>query len=304
MNEKKKHPAGYLLALGATAIWSGNFIIARGFSGTVPPVSLAFLRWSVALLVLLPFALKAFIAQFHLVWKHRLYLTAAGFLGVTLFNTLVYIAGSTTSAMNLSLISITFPVIIVVLSRILFGERISLMRMGGIVLVLVGVVYLITRGKLSVLLELSFSIGDLWMLLAATAFAVYSILLKKKPPEMDIMVFQLGTFSAGLILLTPFYLWETAVVPPVSFGFSLIMVLFYVGVFASLTAFLFWNKAVSMIGPTEAGLVYYTLPLFSGILSILLLGESVSIVHLVSSVLIIGGILMANGLLFRRGSGL
>jgi drug/metabolite transporter (DMT)-like permease len=302
MNDKKKSPAGYLLALGATAIWSGNFIIARGFSGTVPPVSLAFWRWSVALLVLLPFTIKAFIGQFQLVWKHKIYLAAAGFLGVSLFNTLVYIAGSTTTAMNLSLISITFPVIIVVLSRILFGDKIPLMRLGGIILVLIGVVYLITRGELSVLMRLSFSIGDVWMLVAALAFAVYSILLRKKPAEMDILVFQLSTFIIGLLLLAPFYLWETSIVPPVVFDVSLMLVLLYVGVFASLTAFLFWNKAVSMIGPSEAGLVYYTLPLFSGILSLFFLGESIGIVHLVSSVLIIGGILMANGLLFRRGN--
>lgn len=298
----KRTPAGYLYALGATAIWSGNFIIARGFSTRVPPVSLAFWRWFTAVAVLAPFALPALVRHFPLVRRNLPYLAAVGFLGVTVFNTLVYIASHTTTAMNMSLISITFPVIIIVLSRFLYGERISPARAGGMVMVLCGVVLLVTRGDISILLRLSFSTGDIWMMLASTAFALYSILLRHKPADMEHRVLQLSSFVIGLLLLLPAYLLERASVPAPAADLPFIMAVLYAGVCASLIAYQLWNRAVGTIGPSEAGLVYYTLPLFSGVLSLLFLGEAVTPVHLVSSLLIIGGIVAANHVRTARGS--
>jgi len=109
---------GCFFALGATAIWSGNFIIARGLNESIPPISLAFWRWVVAVVVFLPFALKPLIVEWDIIKENILYLSITSLLGITIFNTLIYFAGHTTTAINLSLISITFPVFIVILSRI------------------------------------------------------------------------------------------------------------------------------------------------------------------------------------------
>jgi len=116
---------GYLFALAATIIWSGNFIIARGLSDRIPPVSLAFWRWVVAVIVFLPFALRSLISEWEKLKKNILYLSVVSILGITIFNTLIYFAGQTTTAINLSLISITFPVFIVIISRIFLYESIT-----------------------------------------------------------------------------------------------------------------------------------------------------------------------------------
>jgi drug/metabolite transporter (DMT)-like permease len=285
---------GYLCAISATAIWSGNFIIARGLNESIPPISLAFWRWTVAVIVFLPFALKPLIAELDTLRKNIPYLSITSLLGITIFNTLIYIAGHTTTAINLSLISITFPVFIVILSRIFFHELITVNKGIGIILVAAGVVLLVTKGNVSKLSNISFAIGDVWMLVAAITFAIYSILLKRKPKQLSIWAFQLSTFILGLIFLCPFFIWEYATIPPVEFDTTTIVSILYVGIFASLSAFVLWNKAIMMVGPSKAGMIYYTLPLFSGFLAYLFLKEDISIIHFCSVLLIVSGIFTAN----------
>jgi len=286
--------SGYFFALGATAIWSGNFIIARGLTDSIPPISLAFWRWIVAVAVFLPFALKPLIAERSTLKKHLPYLLITSLLGITIFNTLIYFAGHTTTAINLSLISITFPIFIIIFSRIIYRELITFRKGFGIILVATGVILLITKGNIAKLLNISFAIGDLWMLLAAITFAVYSILLKRKPEKLSIWALQLSTFIIGLILLTPFFLWEHMTGPSTQFHTKTIISILYVGIFASLSAFVLWNKAIINVGPSKAGMIYYTLPLFSGISAHFFLNESISATHFYSALFIVTGIFTAN----------
>lgn len=285
---------GYLFAIGATALWSGNFIIARGLNESIPPISLAFWRWVVAVIVFLSFALKPLIAQRYILKEHICYLAITALLGITTFNTLIYLAGHTTTALNLSLISITFPVFIIILSRLLFGEQITINKGIGIILVATGVVLLVTRGNVASLANITFAIGDVWMLIAAIIFAIYSILIRHKPAGLSIWSFLLSTFILGLVFLFPFFIWEYTTSPPVEFDTKTVGSILYVGIFASLSAFVLWNKAIMVIGPTKAGMIYYTLPLFSGALAYLILKEDISMVHLYSALLIVSGILTAN----------
>ena len=285
---------GYFFAIGATAIWSGNFIIARGLTDSIPPISLAFWRWIVAVAVFLPFALKSLIAERNTLRKHIPYLLITSLLGITIFNTLIYFAGHTTTAINLSLISITFPIFIVIFSRIIYRELITFRKGFGIILVATGVILLITKGNIAQLLNISFAIGDLWMLLAAITFAIYSILLKRKPEKLSIWALQLSTFIIGLIFLFPFFLWENMTGPSTQFHTKTIISILYVGIFASLSAFILWNKAIIKVGPSKAGMIYYTLPLFSGISAHFFLNESISATHFYSALFIITGIITAN----------
>lgn len=297
MNEQRQKQSlknGYLFALAATAIWSGNFIVARGLSESIPPVSLAFLRWSVATVAILPLSLKSIIAEWKTLKQHLPFLTVVSLLGVTIFNTLIYIAGHSTTAFNLSLISITAPIFIIILSRIFFREKITVKKGIGVIVVAAGVVLLLTQGNLGSLLNISFSIGDFWVLVSTTIFSIYSILLLYKPEGLSIWAFQGSTFILGTLFLSPFYIWERGNHPPVILETSAIFAILYVGLFASLTAFVLWNKALSTIGASKAGLIYYTLPLFSGLLAYLILGESISQYHFYSAVLIVAGILISN----------
>ena len=286
--------AGYLLAIGATIIWSGNYIIARGLSESIPPISLAFWRWFVAVVVLFPFGIRSLISQWPVIKDNLGYLASTALIGVTVFNTLIYVAGHTTTAINLSLIAITSPIFILILSQIVYGEMITLKKTAGMVITITGLLLLISNGSLSTLLHIRFVPGDLLMLLASFTFAVYSILVKRKPVQLSMNAFLLSTFIFGLISLLPFYIWERAIYGVGDFNHTAILSILYVGIFASLAAFFMWNKAILSIGPAKTAVVYYTLPIYSGITAALFLNENISIVHIFSMLLIVSGIIIAN----------
>jgi len=292
--QKSRRMSGYLFALGSTAIWAGNFAIARALNQSITPITLAFLRWTVAAVAILPFALKHLVAEKALVRKHFPYILITAALGITLFNTLIYFAGRSTTSVNMSLISITFPIFIILLSRIIYGEKITLNKVVGIVLVIAGILILITKGRLASLLSISFAPGDALMLLAALTFAVYSILLRRRPKAMSLWTLQASTFIVGVILLFPFFLWDRSTAPAVQVNTGLILAILYIGVLASLTAFVIWNKAIERVGASRAAMVYYSMPLISGILAFFVLGERIGLVHLYSLLLIVPGILVAN----------
>ncbi len=155
-------------------------------------------------------------------------------------------------------------------------------------------IVLITKGKIAALLTIYFNIGDVWMLIASIIFAVYSLFLRNKPKEISVMSLQLATFILGLVFLLPFFLWEQSTVNELYLNQTTIPAILYVGIFASLCAFVLWNKSIIILGPSKAGMVYYVLPLFSGFLGYLFLNESVSAVHLYSMILILSGIIITN----------
>jgi len=283
-----------MFAALATMIWSGNFLIARGLNDKIPPVSMAFWRWAVATAVLLPFVIQAMYAQRNLLFKHIGYLVVTSLLGVSVFNTLIYLAGQTTSALNLSLISITFPVFTILLSRIFLKEPITRSRIWGVVIIIVGVILLISKGNLNSFLNMSFAIGDLWMLLASLIFAVYSLLVKARPIEIKPKSFLGSTFLLGLTFLMPVYLISISNSEAIVYDSVSVYSILYIGIFASIVAYFLWNRSVDLLGPSKASMIYYSIPLFSGLLAYLFLNEQVSMVHLFSGILIVSGILIAN----------
>lgn len=285
--------AGVLCALGATAIWSGNFIVARGLAETVPPATLAFLRWSVAFAGLLPLAALPAWRERRAIREHIGYLLPTALLGVTLFNTILYLAARTTGALNLALISTTSPMFMLIMARVFLGEAITPARLAGLAAAAGGVVLLVTRGDVSRLAELDLAIGDLWMLLAAALFAAYSILVRRKPSRIGQAAFLLSTFGLGLACLIPWTAWEVARHGLPAFTPGLLGATLYIGLGASLVSFFLWNRAVATIGPSRAGVIYYSLPAFSGLEAFLILGEPVGWAHLISGALIMGGILLA-----------
>ena len=285
---------GYLFALMATVIWSGNFIVARGLSSEIAPVTLAFCRWTTATVVLLPFAFAALYRQRTELLSSLRHLIPTAFMGVTVFNTLIYIAGHKTTALNLSLIAIFSPVFIIVLAHIFLNDRITMTRLCGVVLSVLGVVMLTTRGDLGLLLELQFNEGDLLMLFATLIFAIYTILVRRKPVTLLPTAYLGANFILGWIMLLPWVLWEWTYAPPVMPAPHVLGSILYIGVGASLLAYLFWNYAIASIGPAKAGIVYYSLPLFCGIEAWLILGEAITWVHGLSGFLIVCGIFIAN----------
>lgn len=291
MNNQTK---GVIFALSATLLWSVNMVIASGIKGHIPPIGLAFWRWTIACVALAPFAIKTTLNSLALIKKNLRYLMITAFLGITVFNTLIYFAGKTTSAVNLSLIAISIPLFIVAISRVVFKEKVSRKKLTGMIVIIAGVLVLITKGSLLALLEINFTIGDLLMLAACFFFASYTILVRLKPAELPPKVLLFSVFVLGVFFLFPFYLYEHFYHKKVVWDSTTFLVTSYVGVFASLVSFYLWNEAIRLIGTSKTALIYYLIPVFSGIIAYFFIGQEIILAQIISMGIIISGLLLTN----------
>ena len=298
MNESP-HPRqvsiGAGLAVLATMIWSGNFIIARGVIKDIPPVTLAFYRWLTATIILVPFAWKYFVAEFSIVRSNFGFLLLTSVTGVSLFNTFVYIAGHSTSAINMALLgTCSSPVMSVIFARIFLKEKITRLRIAGMIICIAGVFLLLSKGSMDTLLNFSFTAGDWWILAAAFTFAIYNTLVKKKPAAMKPVNFLFVIFGLGTIILVPFYLYELKS----SGGFAIkifnLSAILYLGLGASVISFLIWNKAIRNLGSGRTALFGNLIPVFSSIEAVILLHEKITSIHLISFILVVAGLVVAN----------
>ncbi len=284
-----------LLAILATLIWSGNFIVARGISTQIAPVTLAFYRWSCASIILLPIAWNAFQKDRSVIWKNRWHILFAGLTGVSVFNTLVYIAGHFTSAINLALIGTTSsPIFSFILARIFLKEKIPPFRLIGLVVCIAGILLLLSRGSTEVLLHFKFTEGDWWVLGGAFSFSVYNILARKKPTGISPKSYLLVTFCTGTLLLFPFFIWEQMHTPNMPWSATLTGIIIYLGAGASVVSFFCWNAAIAKLGAARTALFGNLIPIFSTIEAVLILGEKISWIHTASMCLVIAGLIIAN----------
>ncbi len=292
---RKNIYTGIGLAVLATFIWSWNFIIARGIYNDIPPVSLAFLRWLTATIIIFPFAYQSFKKEWPAVRKSWLYLIIAATTGVAMFNTFVYIGAQYTTAINLALIGTTSsPVLSVIFARIFLKEGISRAKVIGITTCIAGILFLLSKGNFQNLLHLKFTRGDTWVLLAGLAFAVYNTMVKKKPVSISPVNFLFIVFTLGTVLLFPFYLKEAAHTAPVSYTANNLLIILYLGLGASVICFWIWNIAIRNLGAGRAALFGNLIPVFSTLEAVLALGEKITWVHAVSFTLVLVGLLIAN----------
>jgi len=284
----------YLLLVLTTLFWSGNFVLGRAVHFDIPPISLVFWRWTGALLILLPFSWRHLKDQWPLLLTNWKYLFIFGFLGVTCFNTFIYIALQSTTATNAVLINSIIPVLIVVLSWAFGGIRITRRQALGMAVSFAGVINIVCRADIGQLLALQLNRGDIWVLLAVVSWAVYTFLLRKRPAGLHPLSFLTSLIMIGLIVLAPLYGWELSqgyrIVATSSAFFSLC----YVALFPSVLAFIFWNQAVGQVGSNKAGLFLHLMPVFGTILSIILLGEVFHLYQLAGIVLIFTGIYLTT----------
>ncbi|GAO44469.1 DMT family transporter [Flavihumibacter petaseus] len=286
---------GVLFAVIATIIWSGNFIVARAVIKDVPPISLAFFRWLLATIILLPFAFRQLRTEWDVVGNNWKYFLFIAFTGITLFNTFVYVAGHYSPAINLALIGTTSsPIMAIMLSAIFLQEKIPWQRVAGLLLCITGILLLLSRGDLRNLYQLQFGKGDGYVLLGAFAFAIYNVLVRKKPAGIGPLSFLLLIFGLGTILLIPGLVWEINHEPPIHWSASIIGVMVYLGAGTSVIAYLCWNAAISRLGTSRTALFGNLIPLFASLEALWLLQEKFTMLHLVCSVVIIIGLVLAN----------
>jgi drug/metabolite transporter (DMT)-like permease len=294
-HSQKDISLGILLALVATIIWSGNFVISRSVIHLIGPISLAFFRWSFASLILMPFAWKVFKEDWAIIKARPAYFFWTALTGVSLFNTFVYIAGHSTSAINMALIGTTSsPIFASILAYLFLKEKMGLMRIIGMIICIIGILLLLSQGSLEKLLAFHFSTGDLWVLAGAFSFAIYNVLVRKKPKEISSIHFLFVVFFFGAILLIPFFLYELSYAPPIVWNTELISSILYLGFGTSVISFLCWNIALQKLGTGRTVIFGNLIPVFSTLEAVWLLGEKVTLIHWISGLIVILGLIIAN----------
>lgn len=278
---------------GSALFWSGNFILGRAFAADIAPITLAYWRWLVALLIFIPFSYKLFIAEFAIIRAHFLRLSLMGILAVSGFNTFVYLGLQHTTATNALLINSFIPILIILLSRVFPGTPILTRQFIGILVSTAGMILLVTRGKLDNFLDLNFNRGDLWMLLAAFCWASYSISLRWRPQQLSAASFLLISIIIGLTVLGPFYWLNVLEEAPIALNAPNLVVIGYVAVFASIGAFLLWNQGVKLVGAGTAGQFIHLMPVFGAALAIMFLGERLHWFHIIGALAIGSGIYLS-----------
>ena len=291
----------WFLLMVAPLLMSSNMLAARYVEGSVPPVALAFGRWSLTLAFLLPFTARALWCCRMVIRREWRTLLALGALGMGVCGAPVYLAGQTTTATNIGLIYSTTPILIVVFARLFWGERVSVRQVAGISLCLVGVVVIVTRGTPETLLQLAFTVGDLWTVLATVGWALYSVLLKYRPSKLDLTVRFAVITGAGLLTMLPFLGLEMGLGHVAAFDGRTVGIWIFLALVPGLGAYLLYGKLVAMVGPGRTGLLMYLVPVYIAGLAYVLLGEMPQIFHLVGILLILPGIWLATSSARARG---
>ncbi len=286
---------GILFAIIACLLWSGNFIVARAIFPFIPPVTLAFLRWITATLMLWLVGRKHLSLQRKLIWQHKWYFLGASITGVVVFNTLLYVAGHYTSAVNMALIGTTSsPVFTFIIAAWLLHEKIPWIRLLGLAVCIAGIGFLVSKGSWENLQQLQFGTGDLWVLLAGLIFAFYNIFVRRKPAGFNAASFLFITFSIGTTILFPAMLIEQSLTPGIVWNWQVAGSILYIGAGASVAAFFCWNAAIGLLGAARTSIFGNLIPLFSSIEAVLLLNEKLYAYHWQGMILLAVGLLLAN----------
>lgn len=285
----------YLLLVLTTLFWAGNFNLARAVSTQIPPMGLSYWRWAIAALILVPLVWKYIVSTWSVFLKYKYLVLALALLGITGFNSLVYLGLQTTTAVNGVLMQSVCPIFIIILAVWLIGERASTLQWLGVVVSLVGVVIILIKGDWQVLHTLSFNRGDLIVLLAVLSWALYTVLLRKLPKELKGLPILGYTIVLGSFMILPLYLYETFVLAhPMPLTWVSIGSVAYVALFPSLLAYWFWNHATAKLGASRTGQFTHLIPVFGLTIATLLLGEQLHGYHWIGGLLVAAGLVLSN----------
>lgn len=289
-----KFPPQALLVF-ATLLWGGNFVIGRAVAGDIPPITFAFLRWLVAFMIFLPIAYHRTKKEWPMLKQHFGAVILLALTGVAAFNTLVYIGLHYTTSINASLMNSTTPIMIYILSFLLLKERLTSFQAIGTLVSLTGVLFIISGGSLESLLAFSFNKGDLIVLAAVFCWSVYSLLIKKYAGKLPGYSTFLVTIAIGALMLLPFTAYELLTIPQtIEWSISTISAILYVGIVASIVAFLSWNTGVIALGANKAGIYLNFIPVFATIFAVIFLNEQLLIAQVVGGIAVIAGVFIST----------
>ncbi len=285
----------YILLALCVLFWSGNFVLGRFIKADIQPVELAFFRWLFVTLLILPsFYFISIKKLWNVFTQNIVIMLVLALLGITLFNTVLYTALQTTTATNALLINSITPIIILVYAYFILKTNITKIQVIGVILSTLGVILLILKGDIYSILSLEFQQGDLWIIVSANVWALYSVLVKFKPKELNYIELFVALVLIGFILLLPLYFyqgysWEQELQKLQDYWYFFL----YVSFFASILSYYFWHIGIEEIGADKTGQFTHLMPLFGSTLAFIFLGETLKSYHIIGAIFIAVGIYLS-----------
>ncbi|HVZ07291.1 DMT family transporter [Rhodopila sp.] len=298
---RKVWNSAWLLLAAANLFWAGNIVLARGIAGEVPPITLAWLRWTGAFLVAIGFAVPSLRRDLPVMLRHWKIMLLLAATGIASYNTMSYIGLTETTALNVLLLQSATPLIIIVWAFLLFRDVPTPRQVGGVLLSLAGVAAIAAHGSLATLATLTLNPGDVWVLVALAIYAVYCVILRRRP-AVHPLSFLVACMGLGSLMILPFMLGELAGGAAFHAHAATWLSVAYMALMPSFIAYLCFNRGIELIGGGPAGQSMHLMPLFGSILAVVFLHEAFRFYHLIGIVLIAGGILLASVRL-RRPAG-
>jgi drug/metabolite transporter (DMT)-like permease len=291
----KFHASPYLLLSLTAFIWSFNWVVGRAMVGQVTPFALTFIRWSVAVLVMLPFAWPLMRAHWPLIRKSWKEIAWLGFWGTGLHNAFAYVGLQYTTATNGVILNSTIPIMIILLGWVVYRETITRMQAAGVVVSLAGILAIVSHGNIEALATLALNKGDLIVLMGMVFWAAYTVFLRMKPAGLPGLALLACCGCVGVALLLPLFLFEMLFLGGrVNFTPATVGAMLYVGIFPSFVGYVFWNRGVAEVGPNVAGIFVHLMPAFGALLGWLFLDERIQAYHFVGIGLILAGVALTT----------
>ena len=273
---------------------ASNLVVARGGVEYVPPISLAFWRWTLVFLILLPFTYISLKKNFKIIQQEYKKLFFLGAMGCGVCGAFPFLAGQTTTVTNMGIIYTSSPIFIILISSIFFNEKINFVKIIGLAACLIGVFAIIIKGNFSLLINLNFTIGDLWMLAAAIGWALYSIYLFYWKTKLEI--FQRFTLIAffGALSLLPFYVGEEIFFEKTIISKEFFMWVIFAAISPGIIAFTLYTMAQKSLGASLTGFTLYVFTIYGAVYGYFLFGETLENYHFIGTVLVFIGVYLAK----------
>jgi len=285
----------YLLLSLTAFFWSLNWVIGRAIAGHVTPFALTYIRWIVALALMLPFAWPAIRAHKDVIrrdWKMIVWL---GFWGTGLHNVFAYSGLQYTTATNGVILNSSVPIMIIVLGWLIYRDTITRVQSVGVAISMVGVFAILTRGDPAVLANFQLNKGDVIVVVGMVFWAAYTVFLRHKPVGLPGLALLACCATVGVVILTPLFVVEMVFLDGrIEFTPATLAAMLYVGIFPSFVGYIFWNRGVAEVGPNISGIFMHLMPVFGSLLAWLFLGERIQLFHIVGIALILLGITLTT----------
>ncbi len=285
--------SAWTLLILANLFWAVNIVLGRGLAGHVPPIALAYWRWTGAFLVAIGFAWPCLKRDAPTLLRHWRMMLLLSTTGIATYNAMSYIGLASTTALNVLLLQSAGPLIIILWAFALFGERPTVWQSAGVAVSLLGVATIAGHGSVDTLLQLSLNRGDVWILVAMVIYGIYAAMFRRRPSTHPLS-FLVATMGIGSMMILPFYIGETIQGARIQGGLPAWLAMAYIAIFPSFIAYLFFNRGIELIGAARAGQSWHLMPLFGSILAVVFLGESFRSYHAIGIALIGAGILLAS----------